>query len=267
MAAGRGYAHAYSDSRVSGRVKVAQFDAPTSLSGGLSLSLLLAKALLALALCVSKDWLLNQGYSTLSILAPAFILAGFAYGGRGTNEHSTAFLYGIILLLESLCFLLALSKLSVLRLVSLTSFATLWTRGALPVSFLSSLNTSTDRTSRRSTVGKNNAIFTTVAMIYAAYLVDSMLSRQSHRRLTLSSTPTDVLDAARVAKSGYVYLLMHLLACGQRTELLSHVFGSDPSGKGKFHAVGVINATVISLLLAAIRWLFVRLLLSSSTPR
>lgn len=184
MAAGGGqYAHAYSDSRVSGRVKLEPFDSPAS--SGDTLSLLLAKALLALSLCVTKDWLIHQNYSALSILPLAFLLAGFAsalldrlsHGGRGTNETSTATLYGAILLLESLFFLLALSKLSVLRLLALTSFATLWTRGALPVAFLSSLTPNTDRTSRRSTVGKNNAIFTTVAMVFAAYLVDVLLSR------------------------------------------------------------------------------------------
>ena len=166
-------------------MKLEPFDAPSS--SGPTLSLLLAKSLLALALCLTKDWLTNQNYSTVSILPLALLLPAFAYavleklsqGGRGTNEHSTAALYGTILVLESLFFLLALSKLSVLRLLALTSFATLWTRGALPVAFLSSLSTNTDRTSRRSTVGKNNAIFTTVAMIFAAYIVDVMLSRQS----------------------------------------------------------------------------------------
>jgi hypothetical protein len=50
----------------------------------------------------------------------------------------------------------------------LTSFSSLWTRG-IPLFFLSSAG-------GKKALGKNNAVFITIAMIVSTYLLDSLLT-------------------------------------------------------------------------------------------
>lgn len=54
------------------------------------------------------------------------------------------------------------------RFIVLTSFSGLWARG-LPLSFLSSAG-------GKKALGKNNAVFITIAMVVASYFLDAVLS-------------------------------------------------------------------------------------------
>ncbi|BGP17841.1 Putative zinc transporter msc2 [Rhodosporidiobolus nylandii] len=119
----------------------------------------------------------------------------------------------------------ALSQLSVFRFILLTSFASLWARG-LPIL----------KTGGRRAVGSSNALFMTGAMVIAAYVVDSFLT-------------------AGVARKGYVFLLLHLLAAGQRSEIYSS-FTGDERARGKMHANAALIAAGISGVLAFVHSLF-----------
>ncbi|GAA5837225.1 hypothetical protein JCM5353_005999 [Sporobolomyces roseus] len=235
-----GYAEAY-DPRRSGRVSLTSLgpqirSTSGSLPSDLLFSILLSKSLLALSLHIARDWLLGQGYSTwtLNTLVLSFGGAGLAVWEksweppRGAKGRASApsLLYPLLFAFETLFALFAIYQLSVLRFILLTSFAPLWSRG-LP--FLA-------RTSSKKAVGSSNALFITVAMVTLSYFVDSTVS---------GGTP----------RSGYLFLLLHLLLCGQRSEILASQPG-DEQVKAKMHANGVIFSTIVSIALSLVQGVF-----------
>ncbi|GAA5824812.1 hypothetical protein JCM3770_004303 [Rhodotorula araucariae] len=229
MASG-GYVDAY-DPRVSGRVSLSQLRASTAtaLPTDLLFAVLLSKSLLALALHVAKDWLLAQGRSpwTLAALVQGVGAVGlllWSWSGtptRGTKRRTepTSPLYPLLFALETLFAILSISRISVLRFILLTSFAPLWARG-LP--FI--------KTSSRKAVERSNAFSMSTAMVVVAYLADSILS-------------------AHASRVGYLFLLLHLLACGQRSEFFAAYNGDEPQ-KARMHANGAAAATAIAGALA-----------------
>ncbi|GAA5950931.1 hypothetical protein JCM21900_000376 [Sporobolomyces salmonicolor] len=238
MSAG-GYAEAYNPRR-SGRVSLASFgpqlhpSSTGSLPSDLLFSLLLSKSLLALALHIARDWLLAQGYSpwTLNGIVLAVGGAGIALWDRSweparegkRRAEPSSPLYPLLFALETLFALFAIQRLSVLRFMLLTSFAPLWARG---MPFLA-------RTSGKKAIGSSNALFITAAMLMLSYFVDSTLS-------------------AQISRLGYLYLLLHLLLCGQRSEILASLNGDDRS-RAQMHANGVLMAAVVSVAVAFARY-------------
>ncbi|CEQ41147.1 SPOSA6832_02850, partial [Sporobolomyces salmonicolor] len=107
----------------------------------------------------------------------------------------------------------------------LTSFAPLWARG---MPFLA-------RTSGKKAIGSSNALFITAAMLTLSYFVDSTLSGQ-------------------ISRLGYLYLLLHLLLCGQRSEILASHNGDDRS-RAQMHANGVLMAAVVGVAVAFARYI------------
>ena len=106
-------------------------------------------------------------------------------------QETTSAFYPVMIAAELLLSLLAITKLSVIRYalvlelfpeqqlnedistrshVMLTSFCALWTRG-VPISFLSP-------SGGRKALGKSNAVLITVALVGAAYLLDSVFTGQ-----------------------------------------------------------------------------------------
>ncbi|GAA5933600.1 cation diffusion facilitator family transporter [Sporobolomyces koalae] len=228
-----GYAEAY-DPRRSGRVSLTSLGPQlrnsrdvASLPSDLLFSVLLSKSLLALALHISRDWLLGQGYSAWTLNTVALTVGGACLvvwerswePPRGAKRRlsSPSPLYPVLYTFEILFALFAIYRLSVLHFVLLTSFAPLWTRG-LP--FLA-------RTSSKKAVGSGNALFMTVAMIAGSYAVERTIS-------------------GAVSRRGYLSLLLHLLLCGQRSEILASQIG-DEQVKAKMHANGVLLAGPIAL--------------------
>ncbi|GAA5858967.1 hypothetical protein JCM1840_006638 [Sporobolomyces johnsonii] len=250
MSAG-GYAEAYNPRR-SGRVSLASFgpqlhpSSTGSLPFDLLFSLLLSKSLLALALHIARDWLLAQGYSpwTLNGIVLAVGGAGIALWerswepARGLKRRAepSSPLYPLLFALETLFALFAIQRLSVLRFMLLTSFAPLWARG---MPFFA-------RTSGKKVIGSSNALFITSAMLILSYFVDSTLS-------------------AQVSRVGYIYLLLHLLLCGQRSEILASHNGDDRS-RAQMHANGVLLAAVVGGALAFAHYIFTPASNASSRP-
>ncbi|GAA5998586.1 cation diffusion facilitator family transporter [Rhodotorula paludigena] len=235
MSAG-GYAEAY-DPRVSGRVSLQHLrqSNAASLPSDLLFAVLLSKSLVALALHVANDWLVAQGYSPWTIAALVQGAGGVVLalwerpwevsrGGKRRTEPSSP-LYPVLFALETLFALLSISHLSVLRFILLTSFAPLWARG-LP--FV--------KASSRKIVERGNAFSLTTAMVVIAYLADSTLSTGSNR-------------------TGYIYLLLHLLACGQRSEMFAG-FDGDEQQKGRMHANGAVAAAFVAGVIAFLRLQF-----------
>ncbi|GJN90397.1 hypothetical protein Rhopal_003408-T1 [Rhodotorula paludigena] len=235
MSAG-GYAEAY-DPRVSGRVSLQHLrqSNAASLPSDLLFAVLLSKSLVALALHVANDWLVAQGYSPWTIAALVQGAGGVVLalwerpweasrGGKRRTEPSSP-LYPVLFALETLFALLSISHLSVLRFILLTAFAPLWARG-LP--FV--------KASSRKVVERGNAFSLTTAMVVIAYLADSTLSTGSNR-------------------TGYIYLLLHLLACGQRSEMFAG-FDGDEQQKGRMHANGAVAAAFVAGVIAFLRLQF-----------
>ncbi|GAA5914613.1 hypothetical protein JCM6882_001217 [Rhodosporidiobolus microsporus] len=240
MSAG-GYAEAYGyDVRRSGRVKLGGLDSQwrygssTSLPADLLLSVLLSKSLSALALHVAKDWLLDTAsYSAWKLNAVVGAVSAVGLGvwervggderggkrGMKSRTEPSSPLYPFLFAFESLFAFLALSHLSVLRFFLLTSFAPLWTRG---MPFI--------KTGGRKAVGPSNALFMTAAMVVVSYLVDSALS-------------------GGISRAGYLYILLHLLAAGQRSEIFASYNGDDRA-RGLMHANGVAVGAAFSGILA-----------------
>ncbi|GAA6009529.1 hypothetical protein JCM10207_003815 [Rhodosporidiobolus poonsookiae] len=233
------------DPKRTGRVPLASFDsqlrygrtAGTSLPTDLLFGVLLSKSLVGLALHVVKDWIVDQGRSAASLSAVA--LGGAAAvlvlwersweagGGRGMKQRRepTSPLYPLVFAFETLFAILAVSRLSVLRFLLLSSFAPLWTRG---MPFI--------KTGGRKAVGPSNALLITTGAVVLSYLVDSTLS-------------------LGVSRSGYIYLLLHLFACGQRSEIYA-AFNGDDQQRGKMHANGTLLAAVVAGILALLHSLF-----------
>ncbi|KAL8291897.1 hypothetical protein RQP46_002155 [Phenoliferia psychrophenolica] len=225
------FASAYPDPRVSGRVSLSSFQphsasSSASLPTDLLLSLLLSKSLLALALFIARDWILAQGYSVWTLNALT-LCAGAAALCIWERETTSAF-YPVLFAAEVLLSLLALSNLSVMRHVMLTSFNTLWTRG-IPITFLSP-------SGGKKALGKNNAVFITFALVGASYLLDSLLTGQASR-------------------IGYSYLLAYLVVCGQRSEMLA-AHNGDNQTRDRVHATGAVVAALFASAAAWLRWLF-----------
>ncbi|GAA6063604.1 hypothetical protein JCM10212_006221 [Sporobolomyces blumeae] len=229
-----GYAEAY-DPRRSGRVALHSFGpqlgTPTgSLPSDLLFSVLLSKSLVALSLHIARDWLLGQGYPPWTLNAVSLAVAGVGLAvwdraweptrGAKRRESSPSLLYPVLFAFENLFALFSIYRLSVLRFVFLTTFAPLWSRG-LP--FLA-------KTSSRKAVGSTNALFITVAMVLVAWTVDTV-------------------RAAEQSTSGYLFLLLHLVLCGQRSEIL-HSRMSDHQAKAKMHAVGALASAGVAFVLA-----------------
>lgn len=132
----------------------------------------------------------------------------------------------------------------------MTSFAPLWSRG-LP--FLA-------RTSSKKAVGSSNALFITVAMVTLSYFVDSTVSGLLLLALLLTLDSLLILvhrvDIGGISRSGYLFLLLHLLLCGQRSEILASQPG-DEQVKAKMHANGVIFSTIVSIALSLVQGVFV----------
>ncbi|GAA5874053.1 hypothetical protein JCM16303_002674 [Sporobolomyces ruberrimus] len=221
-----GYTEAY-DPRRSGRVSLTSLGPQLrnttsgSLPSDLLFSILLSKSLLALSLHISRDWLLAQGFSTWTLNTVVIGVGGAGLAlwekswepPRGAKRRATSpsLLYPVLFTFEVLFALFAIYRLNVLRFILLTSFAPLWARG-LP--FLA-------RTSSKKAVGSSNALFITIAMVVISFFVDSTLS------------------GGGIPKRGYLCLLIHLLLCGQRSEILASQFG-DEQVKAKMHANGVV---------------------------
>jgi len=133
--------------------------------------------------------------------------------------------------------------------ILLSSFAPLWSRG-LP--FLA-------RTSSKKAVGSSNALFITVAMVTLSYFVDSTISGS----LPVLASFTPIAAYSRhssttggVPRSGYLFLLLHLLLCGQRSEILASQPG-DEQVKAKMHANGVVASAIVSVILNLVQGVFV----------
>ena len=133
--------------------------------------------------------------------------------------------------------------------VLLTSFAPLWARG-LP--FV--------KAGGRKAVERSNAFAMTTAMVVIAYLADSTLSCASPfastTRLSSLLTPP-CRSAAGTSRSGYILLLLHILACGQRAEIFT-AYNGDERQKARMHANGAVLATVVAGTAALLTSLFVR---------
>ncbi|GAA5934720.1 hypothetical protein JCM3775_002039 [Rhodotorula graminis] len=225
-----GYVEAY-DPRRAGRVSLSQLrhGNATSLPADLLFAVLLSKSLLALALHVAKDWLFAQGRSpwalaalvqgvgAVGLLAMSWS-AGQQRGSKARTEPPSR-LYPVFFALETLCAFLSISRISILRFILLTSFAPLWARG-LP--FV--------KAGGRKAVERSNAFAMTAAMVVIAYLADSTLSSNASR-------------------SGYVYLLFHLLSSGHRAEIFA-AHNGDERQKARMHAVGASLAAAIAGALA-----------------
>ncbi|GAA5852335.1 hypothetical protein JCM8547_006743 [Rhodosporidiobolus lusitaniae] len=241
-----GYVDAY-DVRRSGRVSLAglegqlRYGSATSLPSDLLFGVLLSKSLVALSFFIAKDWLLVPrsgvgawGLNAMVTAGGAGILVvwervggGGARGnGRGkARREPSSPLYPFLFAFESLFALLSISYLSVFRFILLTSFAPLWARG---MPFI--------KTGGRKAVagsGPSNALFMTVAMVSVSYLVDSTLSK---------SGPT---------RSGYLYLLLHLFAAGQRAEIFAS-YNGDERAKGVMHANGAALGAGVAAVLAVL---------------
>ncbi|GAA5907356.1 cation diffusion facilitator family transporter [Sporobolomyces salmoneus] len=225
------YVEAY-DPRRSGRVSLTSIgpqlrNISGSLPSDLLFSILLSKSLLALSLHISRDWLLVQGYPTWTLNTIALGVGGAGLAlwekswepprGAKRRASSPSLLYPVLFAFEVLFALFAIYRLSVFRFILLTSFAPLWARG-LP--FLA-------RTSSKKAVGSSNALLTTVGMVVISYFIDSTVS------------------GGGIPRRGYLYLLLHLLLCGQRSEILSSQFG-DEQVKAKMHANGVLVSAAIA---------------------
>lgn len=118
--------------------------------------------------------------------------------------------------------------------------------------------------------GPSNALFMTLAMVGFSYAVDLTMSCTfpfSPFPLVSSCERTDrdgILacnHTAGVTRTGYVYLLLHLVASGQRNEIFS-TYNGDDRAKGKMHANGVLVAAVIAGVGAFGKSAFVRTLTS-----
>ncbi|GAA6035667.1 hypothetical protein JCM8097_004960 [Rhodosporidiobolus ruineniae] len=236
-----GYAEAY-DPRRSGRVSMAALDAQlkygtaTSLPTDLLFGVLLSKSLVALALHVAKDWLLASGYGAWTLNAVVLAVAAGVLvmwerswdsgGGRGMKRRTEPSnpLYPFLFASETLFALLSISHLSVFRFILLTTFAPLWARG---MPFI--------KTGGRKAVGPSNALFVTFAMVILAYLADSAISNGARRR-------------------GYLYILLHLLACGQRSEIYT-AYNGDATARGKMHANGAAIGAGFAAVLAFVHYL------------
>lgn len=57
-------------------------------------------------------------------------------------------------------------------------------------------------------------------------------------------------------RRGYLFLLLHLLLCGQRSEILASQSG-DEQGRAKMHANGVVVSAVAAVGLSALHGVFV----------
>ncbi|GAA5900614.1 hypothetical protein JCM8208_000547 [Rhodotorula glutinis] len=232
-----GYVEAY-DPRRAGRVSLSQLrhGNATSLPADLLFAVLLSKSLLALALHVAKDWLFAQGRSpwTLAALvqgvgAVGLLALSWSAGQQSGSKSRTeppSRLYPLFFALETLCAFLSISRISILRFILLTSFAPLWARG-LP--FL--------KAGGRKAVERSNAFAMTTAMVVVAYLADSTLSSNTSR-------------------TGYVYLLFHLLSSGQRAEIFA-AHNGDERQKARMHAVGASFAAAGAGALALLHPLLV----------
>ncbi|BGP41590.1 Putative zinc transporter msc2 [Rhodotorula kratochvilovae] len=119
--------------------------------------------------------------------------------------------------------------------ILLTSFAPLWARG-LP--FI--------KASSRKAIERSNAFSMTTAMVVVAYLADTTLSVETSR-------------------AGYVFLLLHLLTCGQRSEFFT-AYNGDDQQKAQMHAKGAAVATVVAGGLAVVRTFFAAPTAAPSSP-
>ncbi|GAA5981239.1 hypothetical protein JCM11641_005621 [Rhodosporidiobolus odoratus] len=254
MSAG-GYAEAY-DPRRTGRVPLSNFSssarygASTALPLDLLFAVLLSKSLSALALHVTKDWVLassgNSGWGAVKVNAVVMSVAAVAMGlwerswegaaGRGKRRSEpTSPLYSFLLVAETVFALLSISRLSILRFVILSTFAPLWARGMPFV-----------KTGGRKAVGSSNALFITTGMIALSYVVDSTVSGGARR-------------------SGYLFALLHLFAAGQRSEIYTS-YNGDERARGKMHANSMLAAAGLSVLHAALYSIFISPSTSASAP-